>query len=201
MNLPNLLTLSRIPILFGIVGLLYLPFAGASSLALVLFVLGALTDWADGYVARKQGLVSNFGKLMDALTDKVFMVGLFIALLAFGILPGWALPLLLLILSREFLITGLRLVAASSGIVLAAEKSGKHKTVSQIVAAILLLLAEAVRQDFPRALPAVVGDVLAVVGLGSFVLATLLTVSSGTRYLVKYWTIFTGQHEQQDEAS
>jgi len=200
-NLPNLLTLSRIPILFGIVGLLYLPFAGASSLALVLFVLGALTDWADGYVARKQGLVSNFGKLMDALTDKVFMVGLFIALLAFGILPGWALPLLLLILSREFLITGLRLVAASSGIVLAAEKSGKHKTVSQIVAAILLLLAEAVRQDFPRALPAVVGDVLAVVGLGSFVLATLLTVSSGTRYLVKYWTIFTGQHEQQDEAS
>jgi len=183
------------------VGLLYLPFAGASSLAFVLFVIGALTDWADGYVARKQGLVSNFGKLMDALTDKVFMVGLFIALLAFGILPGWALPLLLLILSREFLITGLRLVAASSGVVLAAEKSGKHKTVSQIVAAVLLLLAEAVRQDFPRALPAVVGDVLAVVGLGSFVLATLLTVSSGTRYLVKYWTIFTGQHEQQDEAS
>lgn len=201
MNLPNLLTLSRIPILFGIVLLLYLPFAGASSLALVLFVLGALTDWADGYVARKQGLVSNFGKLMDALTDKVYMVGLFIAQLAFGILPGWALPLLLLILSREFLITGLRLVAASSGIVLAAEKSGKHKTVSQIVAAILLLLAEAVRQDFPQALPAVVGDVLAGVGLASFVLATLLTVSSGTRYLVKYWSIFTGQHEQQDEAS
>ena len=201
MNLPNLLTLSRIPILFGIVGLLYLPFAGASSLAFVLFVIGALTDWADGYVARKQGLVSNFGKLMDALTDKVFMVGLFIALLAFGILPGWALPLLLLILSREFLITGLRLVAASSGVVLAAEKSGKHKTVSQIVAAVLLLLAEAVRQDFPQALPPVVGDLLAGVGLVSFVIATLLTVSSGTRYMVKYWSIFTGQHEESDEAS
>ena len=81
-NLPNLLTLSRIPILFGVVGFLYLPFSGASSLAFVLFIIGALTDWADGYYARKQGLVSNFGKLMDALTDKVFMVGLFISLLA-----------------------------------------------------------------------------------------------------------------------
>lgn len=196
MNLPNLLTLSRIPILFGIVALLYRPFAGAGSLAFGLFVIGALTDWADGYVARKQGIVSDFGKLMDALTDKVFMVGLFISLLAVGILPAWALPLLLLILTREFLITGLRLVAASSGIVLAAEKSGKHKTVSQIVAAILLLLAEAVRQDFPHALPAVVGDALAGLGLVAFVIATLLTVSSGTLYMVKYWSVFTGQHEQ-----
>ena len=67
---------------------------------------------------------------MDALTDKVFIVGLFMALLVFRVLPEWALPLLLLIVSREFLITGLRLVAASSGIVLGAEKSGKHKTVS-----------------------------------------------------------------------
>lgn len=201
MNLPNLITLSRIPILFGIVALLYLPFKGASSLAFILFVIGALSDWADGFVARKQGLVSNFGKLMDALTDKVFMVGLFISLLAAGILPAWTLPLLLLILTREFLITGLRLVAASSGIVLAAEKSGKHKTVSQIVAAILLMLAEAVRQDFPQALPSGFGDTLYVTGLVFFVIATLLTVSSGTLYMVKYWSIFTGQHEKQDEAS
>lgn len=193
MNLPNLLTLSRIPILFGIVALLYLPFAGASTLAFVLFVIGALTDWADGYVARKQGLVSNFGKLMDALTDKVFMVGLFITLLAVGVFDDWVLPLLLLILTREFLITGLRLVAASSGVVLAAEKSGKHKTVSQIVAAILLLLALAVREDFARTLPEWVGDVLHGGGMVFFVLATLLTVSSGTQYMVKYWTVFTGE--------
>ena len=195
MNLPNLLTLSRIPILFGIVAFLYLPFTGASTTAFVLFVIGALTDWADGYYARKQGLVSNFGKLMDALTDKVFMVGLFIALLAADQLPPWTLPLLLLILSREFLITGLRLVAASSGIVLGAEKSGKHKTVSQIVAAILLLLAIAVRNDFPELLPVVVGDVLHIGGIVFFCLATLLTVSSGTQYLIKYWSVFTGQNE------
>ena len=198
MNLPNLLTLSRIPILFGIVGLLYLPFTGASTLAFVLFVLGALTDWADGYVARKQGLVSNFGKLMDALTDKVFMVGLFISLLAIGVLPAWCLPLLLLILSREFLITGLRLVAASSGIILAAEKSGKHKTVTQIVAAIFLLLAVAVRQDFPQALPTWMGDTLHGGGMIFFVLATVLTVSSGTQYLVKYWSVFTGENDKQE---
>ena len=197
MNLPNLLTLSRIPILFGVVGFLYLPFAGASSLALVLFIIGALTDWADGYYARKQGLVSNFGKLMDALTDKVFMVGLFISLLVIGILPEWTLPLLLLILSREFLITGLRLVAASEGVVLAAEKSGKHKTVSQMVAAILLLFAVAIRADFSERLPSIVGDVIHWSGLGFFVLATLLTVSSGLQYMVKYWSIFTGKNEDK----
>ncbi len=195
MNLPNVLTLSRIPILFGIVAFLYAPFTGASTIAFVLFVVGALTDWADGYYARKQGLVSNFGKLMDALTDKVFMVGLFITLLAAHKLPAWTLPLLLLILSREFLITGLRLVAASSGVVLGAEKSGKHKTVSQIVAAILLLLAIAVRNDFPELLPVVVGDVLHLGGVVFFCIATLLTVSSGTQYMVKYWSIFTGQNE------
>ena len=196
MNLPNLLTLSRIPILFGVVGFLYLDFTGASSLAFVLFIVGALTDWADGYYARKQGLVSNFGKLMDALTDKVFMVGLFISLLVIdNILPKWTLPLLLLILSREFLITGLRLVAASDGVVLAAEKSGKHKTVSQMVAAILLLSAVAVRADFSERLPLIVGDVLHWGGLSFFVIATLLTVSSGAQYMVKYWSIFTGRNE------
>lgn len=201
MNLPNLLTLSRIPILFGIVALLYLPFTGASTLAFVLFVIGALTDWADGYVARKQGIVSNFGKLMDALTDKVFMVGLFISMLAAGILSDWTLPLLLLILTREFLITGLRLVAASSGVVLAAEKSGKHKTVSQIIAAILLLLGEAVRVDFDTVIVGWVGDTLHGGGLVFFVISTLLTVSSGTQYMVKYWSVFTGEKEGDDDVS
>lgn len=199
MNLPNLLTLSRIPILFGVVALLFSPFQGASTAAFLLFIIGVLTDWADGYYARKQGLVSNFGKLMDALTDKVFMVGLFITLLVMGVLPGlWSLFLLLLILSREFLITGLRLVAASSGIILAAEKSGKHKTVSQMVSAILLLLAIAVRNDFPNLFPQIVGDVLHWGGVGFFVIATLLTVSSGTMYMVKYWAVFTGQEEKEN---
>lgn len=204
MNLPNLLTLSRIPIIFGVVALLYLPMTGASTMAFILFVIGAITDWADGYVARKQGLVSNFGKLMDALTDKVFMVGLFITMVVLGELPGlWSLFLLLLILSREFLITGLRLVAASSGIILAAEKSGKHKTVSQIMSAILLLLAIAIRKDFPTLFPEIFGysfdAILHWAGVLFFVLAAVLTVSSGTVYMIKYWSVFIGEDEQTSE--
>ena len=200
MNLPNILTLSRIPILFAVVAFLYAPITGASTIAFILFVIGALTDWADGYYARKQGLVSNFGKLMDALTDKVFMVGLFIALLVQGVLPGiGSLFLLLLILSREFLITGLRLVAASSGIVLAAETSGKHKTVSQMVSAILLLLSLVVRNDFPEFFPTIIGDSLYWGGIGFFVIATVLTVSSGATYMVKYWSIFTGDNDTKSE--
>jgi CDP-diacylglycerol---glycerol-3-phosphate 3-phosphatidyltransferase len=203
-NLPNLLTLSRIPIIFGVVALLYFPMTGASTMAFVLFVIGAITDWADGYVARKQGLVSNFGKLMDALTDKVFMVGLFITMVVLGELPGlWSLFLLLLILSREFLITGLRLVAASSGIILAAEKSGKHKTVSQIVSAILLLLAIAIRKDFPTLFPEIFGysfdAILHWAGVLFFVLAAVLTVTSGTVYMIKYWSVFIGEDEQKSE--
>lgn len=192
-NFPNILTLSRIPIIFGVVALLHLQVKGASTAAFALFVTGAVTDWADGYYARKQGLVSDFGKLMDALTDKVFMIGLFITLVVMDILPGvWSLFLLLLILSREFLITGLRLVAASSGIILAAEKSGKHKTVTQMIAAILLLLAVAVRKDFSDTFPVFLGDGLYWSGVASFVLATVLTVSSGTLYLAKYWSLFKG---------
>ena len=87
MNLPNLLTLSRIPLLFVISGLIYLEKPGAASLAFLLFVFAGLTDWLDGYIARKYNLISNFGKLMDALADKVIIVGMFITLLVIGMLP------------------------------------------------------------------------------------------------------------------
>ena len=192
-NVPNLLTLSRIPIMFGMLIFLYAPFVGASSVALFLFIIGAITDWADGYFARKQGLISNFGKLMDALTDKIFIVGLFTILQVQGVLPIWTLPLLLLIISREFLITGLRLVAASSGVVLAAENSGKYKTVSQVFAAIMLLLSIVIEKDLPLLLPSLSADSLSTIGVVFFCLATLLTVSSGTHYIIKYWSIFTAQ--------
>ena len=197
MNVPNLLTFSRIPIMFGILILLYAPFSGATTVALVLFIIGAITDWADGYFARKQGLISDFGKLMDALTDKVFIVGTFIILLVQGVLPTWTLTLLLLILSREFLITGLRLVAATSGVVLAAEKSGKYKTALQIVAATMLLLSLAIEKDFPILLPYLGGEFLRSCGVVFFCMSTLLTISSGTQYLIKYWSIFTGQNQDK----
>jgi CDP-diacylglycerol--glycerol-3-phosphate 3-phosphatidyltransferase len=198
-KLPNILTLSRIPILFAVVVLLNLQIKGARTAALILFIIGALTDWADGYYARKLGVVSNFGKLMDALTDKVLMVGLFVALLAMGILPGlWSLFLVLAVLSREFLITGLRLVAASSGVVLAAEKSGKHKTVSQMIAAIMLLLWIAIRDDFPHQLPDYLEDSLYRCGVSFFVLSTALTAFSGIMYMIKYWSLFKGEEGEKN---
>ena len=132
--------------------------------------------------------------------DKVLMVGLFVAMAVIGILPGvWSLFLVLTILSREFLITGLRLVAASSGVVLAAEKAGKRKTVSQMVAAIILLLVEAIRHDFPGHLPDSLIDGFYWSGIGFFLLATVLTVSSGLAYMIKYWSLFTGEEENKNE--
>ena len=183
--------------MFGILILLYAPIPGATTVALVLFIIGAITDWADGYFARKQGLISDFGKLMDALTDKVFIVGTFIILLVQGVLPTWTLTLLLLILSREFLITGLRLVAATSGVVLAAEKSGKYKTALQIVAATMLLLSIAIEKDFSILLPHLGGEFIRSCGVVFFCMSTLLTISSGTQYLIKYWSIFTGQNQDK----
>ncbi len=193
-NLPNVLTLSRVPILFVITGLLHLhDMRWAATVAFVLFVLGGVTDWLDGYIARRLKMVSNFGKLMDALTDKVLMVGLCTSLLGESILPRWAVFLVLLIIAREFLITGLRLVAASQGMVLAAERSGKIKTVMQIVSIGTLLCAHALKKDFALDLTLQTAEVMQAIGMALFIGATLLTVASGTGYLVKYWRVFMGE--------
>jgi CDP-diacylglycerol--glycerol-3-phosphate 3-phosphatidyltransferase len=194
-NWPNLITLSRVPALFVVVVLLFVALPWAATAAFVVFVLGGITDWLDGYLARRFKLVSNFGKLMDALTDKVLIVGLMIAMLVpmpgapAAILPDWALFLVLLIFGREFLITGLRLVAASQGRVLAAEKTGKIKTVLQLVSVAVLLLAHALTTDFHCDGAA---DDVQLLGLWLFGGAAILTIISGVGYLVKYWDIFMG---------
>lgn len=191
MNIPNLVTLSRIPLMFLIVGCLFIPVKGMATVAFLLFIVAAWSDWLDGYLARCYGLVSDFGILMDALTDKILMVGMLIAFLALGILPGWALFAVLLILSREFFITGLRLVAASKGKVLAAERGGKWKTGFQMAAVIILLLWWAIIRDFGIGEDSGLATMLRWAGLGVFVVATVQTVVSGTQYLVKYWKMFT----------
>ena len=115
------------------------PSPGHWTAALLLFLFGALTDWLDGWLARRLGQVSDFGKFMDALVDKIFTMGTFVSMLALGIIGLWALFPILLILSREFLITGLRLIAAAQGKTLAAEKAGKVKTVMQITSICLFI--------------------------------------------------------------
>jgi len=186
MNLPNLLTLSRIPLMFVIVWLMRGEFSGAAIAAFVVFVIAGLTDWADGYAARKMGLVSNFGILMDALTDKILMLGLMIALVDVGQVHIF---LVLLVLGREFMITGMRLVAATKGVVVSAENSGKQKTVTQILAVGAFLLEDVFRKDLGGVegewtLQAANGlHWLAVV---LFVLCVLMTLYSGMKYFRKY---------------
>lgn len=207
-HLPNILTLSRIPLLFVIVTLLCFPVKFGDTLAFVLFMIAAVSDWLDGYIARKVGAVSNFGKLMDALTDKIIMVGLFVALLAlrwqlpdaYGnaageletLLPQHCILLVMVIICREFLITGLRLVAASNGIVLAAEKAGKIKTALQMVSMSLLLAAQALATDWSHFLPTELIAWARELGLWTFYAAVLLTIYSGTGYLIRNRKIFLG---------
>ena len=198
MNFPNLPTLSRIPLLLIIIGLLYpmpeLSFERSHTLALGLFLFAALTDWLDGWLARKFGQVSEFGKFMDALADKVLTLGMFTSLLALGALPIWTLFPILLILSRELLITGLRLVAAGKGKTLAAEKIGKIKTVIQLTCISLTLGKLALEVDL---LPLLATEqhqqllrLLDSASLLTLVLASFITVVSGVLYMGKYWRYF-----------
>ena len=199
MKLPTLLTLSRVPFLFLIVGLLYIDLTGIPSVIFCLFVFAGLTDWFDGYLARKLNQVSNLGKLMDALADKIIILGMFITLLVFNILPDWSLVLVLLILVRELLITGMRMVAVSSGVVLAAELSGKHKTLFQIISIALLLFSLVIKNDlsflFGRDLSQF-AETCHDMGVLLFVLASALTIYSGAAYLIKYGSIFIGDNSK-----
>lgn len=193
MNLPNLLTISRLPLLLIIAAfLLFFDFRGSGSIALFFFIIAGLSDWLDGKIARDTGQVSNVGKLMDALTDKVLVIGLFTTFFVMQppLLPLWVFPFLLLILCREFLVTGLRLVAASKGIILAAEKSGKQKMVSQITAAATLLVYHTAANDLQPLVPETILQGILWIGILAFLVAALLTISSGTFYLKKYWSVF-----------
>lgn len=191
MNLPNLLSLSRVAFLFIIAVLLFLVgvVPGMATLAFVLYIIAAITDWADGWVARRYHMITDFGKLMDALADKVLNVGIFVVIIGMEvILPGWCLFLVLVILTREFLITGLRQVAATRGVVMAAEKSGKIKTVFQIIAAALIIFAEALRYDF--SVSNGLYQTAHWAGVVFLVVATGMTLQSGYAYLTRYWHLF-----------
>jgi CDP-diacylglycerol--glycerol-3-phosphate 3-phosphatidyltransferase len=187
MNLPNLITLSRIPLMFVIVGLMYYDRLGAASLAFWLFIACAIGDWLDGYIARRRGLVSTFGKLMDALTDKIMVVGLVIALVDKQEIP---VPLALITMCREFLITGMRMVAASKGVIVAADGGGKTKTVTQLIALGFLLGVPMIARDWAHLVPSIdlsrFVEYVSKTGLVIFTLGTFLAVWSGWRYVAQH---------------
>jgi CDP-diacylglycerol--glycerol-3-phosphate 3-phosphatidyltransferase len=136
MNLPNKLTLSRFILTVLFLAAVYSEFPGNETVALVLFCLGGLTDWLDGALARRGNMITNFGILMDPLADKILTCSAFIAFVGLKLMPAW---MVIIIVARELAITGLRLLAASKNVVLAAEGYGKHKTISQITAIIAIL--------------------------------------------------------------
>jgi CDP-diacylglycerol---glycerol-3-phosphate 3-phosphatidyltransferase len=176
MNLPNLLTLSRLFLAMFMMALLTLAFPFSKSIALLVFAVAGLTDFLDGYIARKYNLITSFGQLMDPLTDKVMVCAAFVSFAEIGfvhagtflhsgvtlngisivpLVPAW---ITVVIISREFLVTGLRLLAVNKGVVISAGKWGKHKTVWQIIAIVLLLIGLSYRslrlsvfQSAPRA--------------------------------------------------
>lgn len=139
MNLPNKLTVIRVVMIPFFVLFMLTDFAGAGSkfIALGIFCIASFTDFLDGYIARKNNLVTNFGKFMDPLADKLLVCSAMICLVEVGRLPAW---IVIVIISREFIISGFRLVASDSGIVIAASYWGKFKTVSQMFMIIILIL-------------------------------------------------------------
>jgi CDP-diacylglycerol--glycerol-3-phosphate 3-phosphatidyltransferase len=143
MNLPNKLTVSRLALTLAFLLAVFSRTGAGDALALAVFIAASLTDLFDGRIARQRRQITNFGVLMDPLADKVLICSAFIAFVDRGLMPGW---MVVIIVARELAITGLRLLAASQNVVLAAEGFGKHKTVSQIVAIIAILVAAGYRE-------------------------------------------------------
>lgn len=139
MNLPNKLTVLRVLMIpFFVVFMLMDIVPGMDKwIALAIFVVASLTDLLDGKIARKYNLVTNFGKFMDPLADKLLVSSAMICLVEMGRLPAW---IVIIIISREFIISGFRLVASDSGIVIAASYWGKFKTVFQMVMIIVMIM-------------------------------------------------------------
>jgi CDP-diacylglycerol--glycerol-3-phosphate 3-phosphatidyltransferase len=189
MNLPNQLTLARLLVTLPFVAALSVDWRGTKTFALCLFLLASLTDYADGIIARRYNLVTVFGQLMDPLVDKIMTISAFICLVALHDIPAWV---VIIIVSREFLITGLRLIAASRGRTLPAEKLGKQKTVWQIATIVYFLAVRSIR-EFAGPEWTTHGDhLLKGIGITLLAITVVLTLFSGVGYLAKNWDLVRG---------
>jgi CDP-diacylglycerol--glycerol-3-phosphate 3-phosphatidyltransferase len=172
-NLPNILSITRIGTAPLLVLILISPGRALSLLAAILFLLVCLTDWLDGYLARRMGVVTSLGKFLDPLADKLLIMTAFIMLIPLGRVPAW---MVALIVSREIAVTGLRTVAADRGVVIPASWEGKTKTIAQVCAVVPLLLHYPFfGVDFQK-----VGTVI-------LWLAFVLTIWSGVDYFIKFF--------------
>lgn len=169
MNWPNRLSVVRVALVPAIVLCLYIDEPTAQALALAFFAIASFTDWLDGHIARSKGIVTNFGKFIDPVADKLLVLSTMIALCGLGRFPAWA---CIVILFRELAVDGLRLVAVEQGRVIAAGKLGKIKTTIQMITLVVYLLA-------------------ALVSIPDFVCTTLMLLSvamtlySGVEYFIR----------------
>ena len=180
MNIPNKLTLIRLLLTAIFVAVASLPeLSWQYTVAMALFLTASITDFLDGYLARRMNLVTDFGKLMDPLVDKILISAVFIMLTSTGLISAW---ITIVIISREFLVTGLRLLASSQGAVLMADSLGKWKTVAQIAAATYFLMHQG-GLNKEAALSFLDNLIPVQVGVGLLWLCVLLTIVSGFSYM------------------
>ena len=177
MNLPNKLTVLRVLLVPVFVVFLMCNITGFDKwIALAIFIVASLTDMLDGKIARKYGLVTNFGKFMDPLADKLLVCSAFICFIELGKLPTW---MVLIVIAREFIISGFRLVAADNGVVIAASIWGKYKT------AVSMVMICFVVADIANSIFSVITNILIWASL-------ILTVVSLIDYIIKNKDIFKG---------
>lgn len=171
MNLPNTLTLIRIILVPIFMFFLLVKIPYGQFIAATIFIIAASTDGLDGYIARKRKQITVFGKIMDPLADKLLVSAALISLVQLGKIAGWV---AVIIIGREFAVTGLRSVAAAEGMVISASKLGKFKTISQIVAIVAILINEFILN-------------LIGLSLGQYLLylAVFFTIYSGLDYFIK----------------
>lgn len=171
MNLANKITLIRVLLVPVFMIVLYSNLQYSTYIAAFIFIVASLTDTLDGYIARSRNLVTNFGKFVDPLADKVLVSAAFISLVEIGKVPAWV---VILIITREFTITGFRILAASEGVTIAASSLGKIKTITQLVAIIALLI-----NNYPFNLINIPFDMI------MLYISLFFTVLSGIDYLYK----------------
>lgn len=190
MNLPNKLTVLRMILVpFFVLAILW-PFPHHYLIALIIFGAASYTDHLDGMLARKHNQITDFGKFMDPLADKILVISALVCFVSLGLCDVW---LVLLIIAREFMVTSIRLVAAGKGSVIAANNWGKAKTVSQIIAICVILLLQYIGELGGLGLVGFVTEKMAVLfwGIGEVFLAiaTFFAVLSGLIYLKQNWDI------------
>ena len=173
MNVPNLLSISRILAVPVFIVLMLEPTPLRALLAGIVFSIASVTDWLDGYLARKWGQVTKIGKLLDPIADKILVTSALITLVDIARIPSW---IAIVIIGREIAVTGLRAMAASEGIIMAAENMGKWKVGAQITAVLCLVLDYHLGTDW-----------LSDIGRIAIFIAMVLAVVSGMRYVIDYW--------------